>query len=62
MIDYAELVLRLKTLEKEYHDSMLKKDVKQALLASEELVVVSKRIQAYTKAICVYKQKTARSC
>ena len=32
---------------------MLKKDVKQALLASEELVVVSKRIQAYTKAICV---------
>jgi hypothetical protein len=53
MIDYAELILRLNTLEKEYHDSMLKKDVKQALLASEELVVVSKRIQAYTKAICV---------
>jgi hypothetical protein len=53
MIDYAELVLRLKTLEKEYHDSMLKMDIKQALLASEELVVVSKRIQAYTKAICV---------
>jgi len=53
MIDYAELVLRLKTLEKEYHDSMLKNDVKQALLASEELVVVSKRIQAYTKAINV---------
>jgi len=53
MIDYAELVLRLKTLEKEYYDSMLKKDVKQALLASEELVVVSKRIQAYTKAVNV---------
>ena len=54
MIDYAELVLRLKTLEKEYHDSMLKNDVKQAaLLASEELVVVSKRIQAYTKAVNV---------
>ena len=51
MIDYAELVLRLKKLEKEYHDCMLKKDLKQALLASEELVVVSKRIQAYTKAI-----------
>jgi hypothetical protein len=32
---------------------MLKNDVKQALLASEELVVVSKRIQAYTKAVNV---------
>ena len=53
MIDYAELVLRLKTLEKEYHDCMLKQDFNQALMASEELVVVSKRIQAYTKAICV---------
>jgi hypothetical protein len=53
MIDYAELVLRLKKLEREYHDSMLKSQYKQALLASEELVVVSKRIQAYTKAICV---------
>lgn len=53
MIDYAELVLRLKKLEKEYHDCMLKKDLKQALLASEELVVVSKRIQVYTKAVNV---------
>jgi hypothetical protein len=53
MLDYAELVLRLKKLEKEYHDCMLKKDHKQALLASEELVVVTKRLQAYTKAVCV---------
>lgn len=53
MIDYAELVLRLKKLEKEYHDCMLKKDYAQALLASEEMVLASKRIQLYTKAICV---------
>jgi hypothetical protein len=53
MIDYAELVLRLKQLEKEYHESMLKKDHKTALLAAQELVVVSKRIQAYTEAACV---------
>jgi hypothetical protein len=51
MIDYAELVLRLKQLEREYHDCMLKKQHKQALLASEELVVIAKRIQAYTQAI-----------
>ena len=53
MIDYAELVLRLKQLEREYHDAMLQKNNKVALLAAEELVVVAKRIQAYTEAIGV---------
>jgi hypothetical protein len=53
MIDYAELVLRLKQLEREYHDAMLQKNNKTALLAAEELVVVAKRIQAYTEAACV---------
>ena len=53
MIDYAELVLRLKQLEKEYHDCMLKKDYKTALIASQELVVVTKRLQAYTEALGV---------
>ena len=52
-VDYAELVLRLKKLEKEYHDCMLKQDFNQALMASEEMVIVSKRIQLYTKEICV---------
>ena len=51
MIDYAELVLRLKQLEREYHDCMLQNKKEQALLASEELVVIAKRIQAYTQAI-----------
>ncbi len=51
MIDYAELVLRLKKLEKEYHNAMLRNNNKEALLAAEELVVVAKRIQAYTQAI-----------
>jgi hypothetical protein len=51
MIDYAELVLRLKQLEREYHDCMLRNKKEQALLASEELVVIAKRIQAYTQAI-----------
>jgi len=53
MIDYAELVLRLKHLEKEYHNAMLQKNNKTALLAAEELVIVAKRIQAYTEAACV---------
>jgi hypothetical protein len=53
MIDYAELVLRLKKLEKEYYESMLKKDHKTALLASQEMVVVTKRLQAYTEAVGV---------
>jgi hypothetical protein len=51
MIDYAELVLRLKQLEREYHDCMLQNNKEQALLASEELVVLAKRILAYTQAI-----------
>jgi hypothetical protein len=51
MIDYSELVLRLKKLEREYYDHMLKKQHKEALLTSEELVVVAKRLQAYTQAV-----------
>lgn len=52
MIDYAGLVLRLKSLEKEYHDCMLKKDLDQAMKVSNQLVKVSNSIQEFTK-LCI---------
>ena len=52
MIDYAELVLKLKTLEKEYHDCMLKKDLDNAMTVSDKIVKASKSIQEFTK-LCI---------
>lgn len=52
MIDYAELVLKLKALEKEYHDCMLKKDLDNAMTVSDKIVKASKSIQEFTK-LCI---------
>ncbi len=52
MIDYAEFVLKLKSLQNQYHDCILHKDLEQALIVSDSILKTAKSINDFTK-LCI---------
>jgi hypothetical protein len=53
MIDYADYVLKLKILERQYHDSMLKNDIKSAKTISKEILKLTTEMNEFTEGLSV---------